>query len=68
MQQQCRFALGDGSRVRFWEDNWSREGPFREAFPALYLLLDSRGAKAEKVWDSSRGEAPVFSGLLMIGR
>ena len=63
VQYQCIFALGDGSRVRFWEVNWCGEGPLREAFPALYLLADSKGAKVAEVWDSSRGErvwSPVF--------
>ena len=32
VQHQSRFALGDGSRVRLWEDNWCREGPLSEAF------------------------------------
>ena len=29
VQHQCRFALGDGSRVRFWKDNWYEVGPLR---------------------------------------
>jgi len=28
--------LGDGSRIRFWDDVWCGEMPLKEAFPGLY--------------------------------
>ena len=27
LKHNCYFALGDGSRVKIWEDTWSGEGP-----------------------------------------
>jgi hypothetical protein len=30
-----RFELGDGSRIRFWEDVWCGELALKEAFPIL---------------------------------
>ena len=40
---------------------WRR--PFRESFPDLYILVESRGFKAPALWNSSRGEGvrnPIF--------
>jgi hypothetical protein len=31
-----RLVLGDGSRIRFWDDVWGGEMPLKEAFPSLY--------------------------------
>jgi len=31
-----RLVLGDGSRIRFWDDVWCGEMPLKEAFPGLY--------------------------------
>ena len=55
VQRLCAFALCDNNRVRFWEDPYCGEGPLREAFPALYLLDETRGTMVAEVWDSSRG-------------
>jgi hypothetical protein len=31
-----RFILGNGFRIRFWDDVWYGEMPLKEAFPGLY--------------------------------
>jgi hypothetical protein len=31
-----RFILGNGSRIRFWDDVWCGEMPLKEAFLGLY--------------------------------
>jgi len=31
-----RFILGNGSRIRFWDDVWCGEMPLKKAFPGLY--------------------------------
>jgi hypothetical protein len=31
-----RLVLGDGSRIRFWDDVWCGEMPLKEAFSSLY--------------------------------
>jgi hypothetical protein len=32
------FEVGDGSRIRFWDDVWCGGDPLREAFPELYRI------------------------------
>ncbi|KAM2375829.1 hypothetical protein ACFXTH_044543 [Malus domestica] len=34
----CKFEVGNGERVRFWEDGWLTGGPLKEQFPRLFLL------------------------------
>ncbi|KAI5329624.1 hypothetical protein L3X38_029021 [Prunus dulcis] len=34
----CRFEVGRGNRVRFWEHNWAREGVLKDIFPRLFAL------------------------------
>ncbi|KAI5334762.1 hypothetical protein L3X38_024895 [Prunus dulcis] len=36
--QCCRFSVGNGVKVRFWEDQWLKEGLLRELFPRLFSL------------------------------
>jgi hypothetical protein len=36
VSSHTRFILGNGSRIRFWDDVWCREMPLKEAFPGLY--------------------------------
>ena len=62
MKLNCVFSIGDGSRVRFWEDTWCGESPLCDIFPNLYIVL--KGVKVADVWDNSRGHgawSPRFS-------
>jgi len=34
-----RFILGNGSRIRFWDDVWCGEMPLKEAFPGLFDIV-----------------------------
>ncbi|KAB2635258.1 hypothetical protein D8674_025792 [Pyrus ussuriensis x Pyrus communis] len=36
--QCCKFEVGNGERVRCWEDGWLEGGPLKEQFPRLFLL------------------------------
>ena len=65
------FFLGDGRRVRFWEDRWCGDDALSVSFPSLYVLVASKEAWVAEVWDSSRekgGWNPRFSGRFMIER
>ena len=56
LKQEGYFDIGDGSRVKFWEDLWCGERPLRVMFPSLYALAESKWAMVAKVWDTTRGE------------
>lgn len=37
--------VGNGCKIRYWEDPWCGESPLSLAFPTLYELTGSKGAK-----------------------
>ena len=36
------FDVGDGTRIKFWEDVWCRDCSLKEAFPELYSISQTR--------------------------
>ena len=40
------FKLGDGRKIIFREDTWWGNQPLCEAFPDLYSIASTKGAKA----------------------
>ena len=51
LKQNCAFELGNGSRVRFWEDAWCDETPLCLSFPSLFEVTRSKGAKVMEFWE-----------------
>ena len=60
--KNCQFVVGLGNRVRFWQDGWYEDQPFKLAFPRLYGIaidkevsveasLSRQGAKDRRIWD-----------------
>ena len=41
--------MGDGSRVKFWDDVWCRDRPLKEEFPDLYNISRTREASVFEV-------------------
>ena len=39
-----KFEVGDGSRIRFWDDVWCMDGTLKDAFPDLYCLARVQAA------------------------
>ena len=37
-----QFDVGDGTRIKFWEDVWCRDCSLKEAFPELYIISRAR--------------------------
>ena len=65
MKNKIVFSVGDGRRLRFWEDRWCGDDALSVSFPSLYVLVASKEAWVVEVWDSSRekgGWNPRFSG------
>ena len=50
LKQDYVFKLGEGKRIRFWEDVWCGEVSLCAFFPTLYNIARTKGAK---VWESS---------------
>jgi hypothetical protein len=50
-----RFKLGNGSKIRFWDDVWCGELALKEAFPILYGLSGDRDACVADHMDFSSG-------------
>ena len=62
LRNHCSVKIGDGSKVRFWEDWWCGEAPLCSSFPSLYRLANSKGAKVAEFWVASgSGEGWNFS-------
>ena len=47
--------MGDGTRVKFWDDVWCRDRPLKEAFPNLYNISRSRDASVSEVMSCANG-------------
>ena len=45
LKHHCFVKIGDGSKVRFWEDWWCGEAPLCSSFPSLYRLTSSKWAR-----------------------
>ncbi|XP_030958853.1 uncharacterized protein LOC115980776 [Quercus lobata] len=44
-----RYEVGDGTRVKFWDDVWYRDRPLKEAFLDLYNISKTRDASVSEV-------------------
>ena len=44
MKNNFVFFLGDGRRVRFWEDRWCGDDALSLSFPSLFALATSKEA------------------------
>ena len=42
--QLLEFKVGDGSRLRFWSDDWCGEAPLKVTFPELYRITRDKEA------------------------
>ena len=50
LSQHCFVKLGDGIKVRFWEDLLCGEAPLCSSFPSLYDMAGSKGARVAELW------------------
>jgi hypothetical protein len=39
-----RFEVGDGTRIRFWQDVWCGDQPLKESFPVLFRIARNKEA------------------------
>jgi len=50
-----RFMLGNGSKIRFWNDVLCGEMILKEAFPVLYVIAHNKDALVADHLDSESG-------------
>lgn len=48
-----RWVIGNGAKVRFWEDTWLGTSPLAVQFWDLYLICNEKNASIDAVWDGS---------------
>lgn len=48
------FVLGNGRRVRFWQDHWCGNSSLRLAFPAILYIARDKNATMVGIWDLLR--------------
>ena len=42
--RMLKFEVGDGTRIRFWDDVWCIDGPLKSAYPELYRIARVKDA------------------------
>jgi hypothetical protein len=57
---QWKWVLGDGSCIRFWEDNWVDGNSLKNMFPQLFSLLINRGGFVSEFTKISPHEEKSF--------
>ena len=50
-----KFAIRDGSEIRFWEDKWLGNAPLKDQYPALYSIVRH---KSETLAETMRTSPP----------
>ena len=48
-----KWHVGNGKKVRFWEDNWFGNAPLTVQFWDLFCICDQKGVTLSEVWDGS---------------
>ncbi|WVZ50554.1 hypothetical protein U9M48_001796 [Paspalum notatum var. saurae] len=46
-----RWKIGDGKRVKFWEDNWLGTSSLATQFWDLYVLVNKKSGTVAELWD-----------------
>jgi hypothetical protein len=49
-----RWQLGDGSKVRFWEDTWFGTSPLAVQFFDIYILCNEHNMTIQNIWGGSQ--------------
>ena len=54
--ENIEFTVGNGTKIRFWTNNWCGLVVLSQSFPQLYALAVHRNATVDEVWDSNFGQ------------
>ena len=62
IRQNCSIEVGNGLKVRIWEDVWCGEVLLCSSFPSIYEVASSKGDKVVDMWeDTETGEGWNFN-------
>jgi hypothetical protein len=50
-----KFEVGDGSKIKFWNDKWWENQALKEAFPVLYSVARVKDASVPDHLEVSSG-------------
>ena len=50
------FTMGNGTRIRFWNDLWCGCKVLSQRFPHLYGMAAHRNGMVEEMWDQNVGQ------------
>ena len=53
-----KFAIRDGSEIRFWEDKWLGNAPLKDQYPSLYNVVRR---KSDTLVEVMRSSPPVMT-------
>jgi hypothetical protein len=53
-----RWKIGDGKKVKFWEDNWLGTSSLAIQFWELYVNLNEKNKTVSELWDGTTLNAP----------
>ncbi|WJZ81407.1 hypothetical protein VitviT2T_001252 [Vitis vinifera] len=56
-----RFVVGDGERIRFWEDLWWGDQPLRSQYPRLFRVVTNKNILISSILGSARPFSWNFS-------
>ena len=56
VSENWKFRVGNGPRIRFWIDHWSRTSTSNQAFPTLFELASNNQETIVEVWDQMNGQ------------
>jgi hypothetical protein len=46
-----RWKVGDGRKIKFWEDNWMGSSSLAIQFWELYVIVNEKSATIQELWD-----------------
>ncbi|RVW54240.1 hypothetical protein CK203_080152 [Vitis vinifera] len=55
--ENMAFRMGNGTRIRFWNDLWCGCTVLSQRFPHLYGMAAHRNGTVEDMWDQNVGQA-----------
>jgi hypothetical protein len=50
-QMGLRWKVGDGKKIKFWEDNWLGSSSLAIQFWELYTIVNEKTGTIRELWD-----------------